>query len=242
MGLLGIVLKIKFNLSFLNIESELDREIMKTVQQFVQEAVLYGILDLGYIGAREPLGIAKQMIEGGVGVIQLRAKQEKESALFEMSLKLSALCRSQGVIYIVNDFPELARETKAHGVHVGQEDGAIEEIRAKLEKGQIVGRSTHGLAQAIAAEGEGADYIGIGPIFSTPTKPDYIPVGLNLISEVQRAVKIPAFCIGGIKLENVDSVIEAGAKRVVIVSGILQAEDIAGYCCGVRKRILLSDR
>lgn len=205
--------------------------------QSLQAASLYGILDLGYLGSRDPLSIAGQMMEGGVGVIQLRAKGRREREIFDLSLKLSTLCRDNGVLYIVNDFPELARETKAHGVHVGQEDGGIEGIRARLEEGQIVGRSTHGLDQAIAAEQEGADYIGIGPIFATPTKPDYSPVGMRLIAEVQKAVKIPGFCIGGIKLENLDQVVEAGAKRVVIVSGILQAENIGDYCQAALKKI-----
>lgn len=210
---------------------------MKTAFQALQDCSLYGILDLGYLWSRDPLWIAGQMIEGGVGVIQLRAKGRKISELFDLSVKLSDRCRAAGVIYIVNDFPELARETKAHGVHVGQEDGAIDRIRAQLEKGQIVGRSTHGLDQAIAAENEGADYIGIGPIFATPTKPNYVPVGRKLISEVHSAVKIPGFCIGGIKLENLDQVLEAGAKQVVIVSGILQAEDIKGYCRAVLRKM-----
>ena len=220
-----------------DVESLINEGMMKTAFQALQDCPLYGILDLGYVGSRDPLWIAGQMIEGGVGVIQLRAKGKRASEIFDLSLKLSTLCRDNGVIYIVNDFPELARETKAHGVHVGQEDGAIEGIRARLEKEQIVGRSTHGLDQAIAAEREGADYIGIGPIFATPTKPDYLPVGRKLISEVHAAVKIPGFCIGGIKLENLDQVLEAGAKQVVIVSGILQAEDIVGYCRAVLSKM-----
>ena len=213
------------------------QQMNSSVVSSLQAASLYGILDLGYLGSRDPLLIAGQMIEGGVGLIQLRAKGKQESAIFDLSLRLSTLCRDSGVFYIVNDFPDLARETKANGVHVGQEDGALAEIRKRLDQGQIVGRSTHGLDQAISAEQEGADYIGIGPIFATPTKPDYSPVGMRLIAEVHKAVKIPGFCIGGIKLENLDQVVEAGAKRVVIVSGILQAENIRDYCQRVLKKI-----
>jgi thiamine-phosphate pyrophosphorylase len=210
---------------------------MTSVVSRLQQARLYGILDLGYVGARDPLSMARQMIQGGVGVLQLRAKGKKAADILELSFSLAQLCRESGTVYIVNDFPEVARETNADGVHVGQEDGGMEGIRARLNPGQIVGRSTHGLDQALGAEREGADYIGIGPIFLTPTKPDYIPVGMKLIQEVQSRVSIPGFCIGGIKLENLDQVLDAGAKRVVIVSGILMAEDIAGYCRAVLKKM-----
>ncbi|MES2308398.1 MAG: thiamine phosphate synthase [Verrucomicrobiota bacterium] len=210
---------------------------MSEVHQRLQKVHLYGILDLGYVGSRDALQIAGQMIEGGVGVIQLRAKGKKAEEILDLSHHLSKLCRNQDVLYIVNDFPEVARETNAHGVHIGQDDGKIEEIRARLNPGQLVGRSTHGLDQAIAAELEGADYIGIGPIFATPTKPDYVPVGRELIQAVQAKVSIPGFCIGGIKLENLEEVLAAGAKQVVIVSGILMAADIPAYCRAVLKKM-----
>ena len=92
-----------------------------------------------------------------------------------------------------------------------------------------MGKSTHSIAQALAAAEEGADYIGFGPLFATPTKPDYIPIGIDDIQTVHQELTIPIFCIGGIKKENLVSVLTAGAKRVVIVSGILQAEDIPAY-------------
>jgi thiamine-phosphate pyrophosphorylase len=98
-----------------------------------------------------------------------------------------------------------------------------------------VGKSTHSLEQAVAAQKEDADYIGFGPLFATPTKPDYPPIGLSAIRKVHNAVRIPVFCIGGIKRENLPSVMAAGAKRVVIVSGILQAPDIANYARACKK-------
>src|SRR5205807_10535777 len=121
------------------------------------------------------------------------------------------------------------------GVHVGQDDDSIEKVRAQIKRPIVVGKSTHSIEQAVAAEREGADYIGFGPIFSTPTKPDYSPVGLEQIREVHERVSIPMFCIGGIKSGNLAQVIAAGAKRVVIVSGLLQANDIAGYARACKK-------
>src|SRR4030095_6202065 len=116
-------------------------------------------------------------------------------------------------------------------------DDPIEKVRAQVKRTILVGKSTHSVEQAVAAEREGADYIGFGPIFSTPTKPDYVPVGLEQIREVHERVSIPIFCIGGIKFENLARVIAAGAKRVVIVSGLLQATDIASYT-GACKKLL----
>src|SRR5439155_1656337 len=110
---------------------------------------------------------------------------------------------------IVNDHAEIAREIPAEGVHVGQEDDSIELARRKAHRQVLVGKSTHSIEQALAAQREGADYIGFGPIFATPTKPDYAPIGLADISRVHAEVSIPIFCIGGINIDNLQSVIDA---------------------------------
>jgi thiamine-phosphate pyrophosphorylase len=133
------------------------------------------------------------------------------------------------VPFIINDHPEIARSVRAEGVHLGQDDLPIAEAREIVGPDCLVGKSTHSVDQAIRAFFEGADYIGFGPIFATSTKPDYAPVGLGEIRKVHDAVRIPIFCIGGIKLENLPEVIAAGARRVVIVSGLLLANDIALY-------------
>ena len=101
----------------------------------------------------------------------------------------------------------------------------------------IIGKSTHSIAQALAAVKEGPDYIGFGPLFATPTKPDYTPIGIKEIRRVHELVDLPIFCIGGIKLENLDQVLAAGARRVVIVSGILKAQNIAAYCREAKARL-----
>ncbi|MFL6527658.1 MAG: thiamine phosphate synthase, partial [Chthoniobacterales bacterium] len=143
--------------------------------------------------------------------------------------ELRAQTAERDVPLIVNDHPEVAHDIGADGVHVGQDDMSVAEARAEIGADAVVGKSTHSIAQAIAAASEGADYIGFGPLFSTPTKPDYQPIGLTDIAEVHRRVTIPIFCIGGIKLENLEQVIAFGARRVVIVSGLLTAADIADY-------------
>jgi thiamine-phosphate pyrophosphorylase len=193
------------------------------------ECRLYGILDLGYVEARDALRIAGAMIAGGVDLIQLRGKQQSIDQLTDLARELHRLTSSAGTPLIANDYAELADRVPLEGVHVGQDDLSIAAVRASVGRRILVGKSTHSPAQADAAQREGADYIGFGPLFATPTKPDYTPIGLRDIAQVHRDVRCPIFCIGGIKLQNLEQVIAAGARRVVIVSGLLQARDIAQY-------------
>jgi thiamine-phosphate pyrophosphorylase len=190
---------------------------------------LYGILDLSYVDSVEISKVADQMMDGGADLIQLRAKAHSTAQIARWAASLHRSTHSRGIPLIINDYPEIARAVPAEGVHVGQDDLPIAEAREMAGPNCMVGKSTHTVDQAIRAFNEGADYIGFGPLFATPTKPDYQPVGLEEIRKVHEAVPIPIFCIGGIKLDNLPEVIEAGARRVVIVSGLLQAKDIAAY-------------
>lgn len=195
----------------------------------LQNACLYGILDLGYVNAGRALPVARQLLEGGVQVLQLRAKETALNEIAGLAGRLAPLCREHGVPFIINDHPALVRETGADGAHVGQDDMSVAEARRLAGPGKIIGKSTHSLAQAEAAAGESPDYIGFGPLFATPTKSDYRPIGLKEIAEVHRRIPLPIFCIGGIKQDNLPSILAAGVTRVVIVSGLLQAENIRLY-------------
>jgi len=192
------------------------------------EARLYGIVDLGYVEADTAPVAAERLLAGGVEVLQLRAKGVERSIIAGLAEEIHELTAAAGVPLILNDYPDLLREVPAEGAHVGQEDMSVAEARAAAGRAVIIGKSTHSLVQARAAAEEGADYIGFGPLFATPTKPGRPAIGLGEIAAVHEAVRIPIFCIGGIKLENLAEVREAGARRVVIVSGWLQAEDMAG--------------
>ncbi len=205
---------------------------------------LYGILDLGYVASSDLTSVARQMIEGGVDLLQLRAKNVSELEIERLGQELLPITEEAGVPLIINDYPELVPAIGAQGAHVGQDDFSIADAswRAGRSLGgetvrPILGKSTHSFDQALAAEREGADYIGFGPLFPTPTKPGRPATGLDAIRQVHAAVKIPIFCIGGINLENLNQVIAAGARRVVIVSGILQAADIVSYCREVKARL-----
>ncbi|PWU05397.1 MAG: thiamine phosphate synthase [Verrucomicrobia bacterium] len=194
----------------------------------LSKCFLYGILDLGYIAPEDCLQIAEAMIEGGVDILQLRAKGHPTSTIKSLATSLAS---SLGDIpLIINDHPELVAETGAAGFHVGQSDLPLNSARALTDRTILAGNSTHTITQAQAAYAQGADYIGFGPLFATPTKPGRLPIGLENIRAVHRLVPIPIFCIGGIKRENLAAILEAGARRVVIVSGILQAADVRTYC------------
>jgi thiamine-phosphate pyrophosphorylase len=204
-------------------------------------AHLYGILDLGYVAAHDVERVTEQMLEGGVDVLQLRAKGLEEMDIETLAHRILPLTESAGVPLILNDFPQLVPAVGAQGAHVGQDDFSVDDARWRAGRAlagevalPLVGKSTHSLEQAIAAAGEGADYIGFGPLYATPTKPGRPAIGLEEIRRVHEAVQVPIFCIGGIKLENLAEIVAAGARRVVIVSGLLQAPNIADYARQVK--------
>lgn len=201
---------------------------------------LYAILDLGYVDIGDVRKMAEALVIGGVDLLQLRAKNHSPAEIEKLAAELRSITTERGVPLIINDHPEIARNVRADGVHLGQDDLSIADARKIVGPECAVGKSTHNLDQAIRAFHEGADYIGFGPIFATPTKPDYPPIGFDDIAKVHESVCVPIFCIGGIKLDNLPKVIEAGARRVVIVSGLLQASDPAEYARSAKK-LLISD-
>ncbi len=218
----------------------LDSRPLKTLA----DALLYGIVDLGYVAAADACAAAERMCAGGVDVIQLRAKGADEHDIEALANELIRVTEPAGVPLIINDFPHLVPSIGAQGAHVGQDDLEVEDARWRAGRAlagevppPIIGKSTHSFAQAVAAAAAGADYIGFGPLFPTPTKAGRPAIGLDDIRRVHEAVTIPIFCIGGFKRENLDAVLDAGARRVVIVSGILQSPDIQGTCRDVKARL-----
>jgi thiamine-phosphate pyrophosphorylase len=210
----------------------------------IRDAFLYGILDLGYVDAARIEDVAEKLCTGGVDVLQLRAKGFDELEIEGMGQRIEPIARAASIPLILNDFPELVPTVGAQGAHVGQDDRSIEDARWRAGRALagevppvIIGKSTHSVAQAEAAAAEGADYIGFGPLFATPTKAGRPGIGFGDIRAVHERVAIPIFCIGGIKPENLDAVLEAGARRVVIVSGLLQASDIVTTCRAVKERL-----
>lgn len=205
----------------------------------IKSATLYGILDLGYVAAGDEIRVAGELLAGGVDILQLRAKTAAQAEIRELAAKVLPLCREAKVPFIVNDFPEIALEVGVDGLHIGQDDGSLEEVRKVVGEEMIIGRSTHSPEQAAAALEEGFDYIGFGPLFPTPTKKGRPGIGIENVSAVQKAVgaAIPVFCIGGVKRSNLAEVTQAGARRVVIVSDLLQAEDVPAAVREVKRHL-----
>jgi thiamine-phosphate pyrophosphorylase len=200
-------------------------------------ARFYAIVDTGYVEPARISHVTEQLVAGGVDLIQLRAKKVPLLEIAALGKQMRTVIPASGPLFILNDHPELVLEMGADGIHVGQDDLSVADARRLAGAEVLVGKSTHALAQAIAAEKEGADYIGVGPIYATPTKPDYIPVGLALIAQVRAAIRVPQFCIGGINESTLREVLTAGARRVVIISALLQSPDISAYCRGVREKL-----
>ncbi len=196
------------------------------------DGLLYGILDTGYVQPGQLQQVAEALLKGGVGVLQLRAKGYDCAGVIALVREhmphLAECCKAHGVPFVINDFAEAAVELQADGLHIGQDDGSLTGVRQIVGDHMLVGRSTHSLSQACAALEEGFDYIGFGPLFPTPTKEGRPGIGIEQISEVEQRVggEIPVFCIGGIKPQNLELVLASGARRVVIVSSLLQAEDV----------------
>jgi thiamine-phosphate pyrophosphorylase len=195
----------------------------------LSSALLYGILDTGYCAPGAMPDMLRAMLAGGAGVVQLRAKDLPVDRILELARALHPLSHPAGVPFIINDYPQLVPEAGVEGAHVGQDDMTVAEARALAGPDALIGLSTHSVAQAVNAAAQQPDYIGFGPLFATPTKPDYVPIGTAEIREVHAQLALPVFCIGGIKKENLPAVLAAGARRAVIVSGILTAADPAAY-------------
>jgi len=201
---------------------------------------LYGFVDIAYIEGLDPGEVTRELIAGGVDIIQVRAKERSHAERVDLARKVVSAAFQYKVPVIINDDIEAAFETGADGVHLGQEDWAAiprEERAERLANMRIVGLSTHSLEQALAAERDGADYLGVGPVFPTATKPGMKPVGIELVREVAARVKTPFFAIGGVTLDNVGEIIEAGATRVAVVSAILKTPDRSKAAAALRIRL-----
>lgn len=202
----------------------------------MHSARLYCILDLGYTPEERAEEVTAALLKGGADALQLRAKKSNVVTIRRVAEKLMPLCRDAGVPFIINDFPDLAASLGADGVHIGQDDGPLSAAREIMGHGKLIGRSTHSLAQARAALKEGFDYIGFGPLFPTPTKAGRPAIGLDEIVPMEQEVgsQIPAFCIGGITPATLPQVLAAGARRIVVVSALLQAADVAAATRAIR--------
>lgn len=185
---------------------------------------LYSIVDMGYV--RDVAASTTALLRGGVRVVQLRAKGLPPAEVKKLAQVALPICREHGALFVLNDYPEMAVELGAPAVHVGQDAGPLADIRRLVGPEMIIGRSTHSVEQARRAKEEGADYIGFGPLYPTGTKPGRPAIGLQGIPAVQE-LEMPVFCIGGVNEHTLPEVLAAGARRVVVVSWLLQQANIS---------------
>ncbi|WP_078428814.1 thiamine phosphate synthase [Alkalihalobacterium alkalinitrilicum] len=197
----------------------------------MREFKLYTITGEEFHQGRDLITVMEQAIIGGSDIIQLRDKTNSKKVVFEKGKQLRELTKKYGVTFIVNDHIDVALAVDADGIHIGQDDLPIEEARKIVGKDKIIGLSTHAIEEAREAERAGADYIGVGPIFPTKSKVDVVdPVTTDYIRQVVKEITIPFVAIGGIKLHNVDQVLEAGATRICAISEIVGTDDIKSVC------------
>jgi thiamine-phosphate pyrophosphorylase len=163
----------------------------------------------------------------GVGVIQLRDKTSHKAQVLKSALKLARILNKSKTLFIVNDYIDVAILSGADGVHLGQEDLPLKQARLLLGKDKIIGISCHNLRQALKAQIEGADYIGIGPVYPTATKPEYRPIGLRVLRQLKGKIKIPYFAIGNVNEGNISKIVAAGARRIAVSQAILKADNPA---------------
>jgi thiamine-phosphate pyrophosphorylase len=190
------------------------------------EAKLYVLLTGSLCRSGSVLETARLAAEGGADLFQYREKELDDAAFLANARSLAGLCASLGVLLVINDRPHIARLAGADGVHLGQGDLPAAEAREIMGPGMLLGRSTHSPEQAAAAVAEGADYIGVGPVFETRTKAHADAVGLDYVRHCAAGVDLPGFAIGSVNGDTVDRVLEAGARRLAICTAITMQDDV----------------
>lgn len=167
----------------------------------------------------------KTAIDSGAFLIQLRDKSKNLEIIKKKARELASYKKHKNFIFILNDYPELAIEAHADGVHIGQDTSSIE-ARKNLGANFIIGKTTHSIEQALAAQREGIDYISAGPVYKTPTKPGKEAVGLEYVKVVAKNIDLPFVAIGGINLDNLEGVLDAGAKTIGVVRAAFDAKEL----------------
>ena len=186
---------------------------------------LYAIIDTHALQKRDPIVVARQIIRGGAKIIQFRDKISSKKELLPVALKLRDLCSRSDVLFIINDYLDLALATAADGLHVGQDDLPVSVARRELPIDKIIGCSVTSFDQSIIAVADGADYLGVGSVFPTSSKEDIDVCGLSVLKQITQEIQIPVVAIGGINKNNIAETLAAGADAVAVISAVLQAAD-----------------
>lgn len=196
--------------------------------------LLYAVTDRAWVGRQTLYEQVESAIKGGATCVQLREKELSEEAFLAEAFEIGRLCRSYGVPFIINDNVKIAIECGADGVHVGQSDMQAYDVRAIAGDKMIIGVSAKTVEQALAAQNAGADYLGVGAVFSTSTKLDATGISFDALKDICKSVDIPVVAIGGINKNNILKLSGSGADGVALVSAIFAAEDIEKECRELR--------
>ncbi|MDD6084895.1 MAG: thiamine phosphate synthase [Oscillospiraceae bacterium] len=201
-----------------------------------ENLILYGITDSKLSENRDFFEMAEKALEGGVTIMQLREKNLEKNAFIEKACKLKEICHKYNVPLIIDDDLDVAVESKADGIHVGADDISVEEIRKVTSKDFIIGATAKTVEQAILAEKSGADYLGVGAVFPSPTKKNAIRIDEKKLKEICQSVKIPAVAIGGINFENANKLSNCSISGIAVVSAIFAENDILNAAKRLRKK------
>lgn len=190
------------------------------------DLLLYAITDRGNLDKKVFFEKIEEALQGGVTILQLREKELDEDSFINEAIEVKNICRKHGVPLIINDNVNVALKSGADGVHVGIEDMPIDEIRRTVPDSFIIGATCKTVEQAQSAERLGADYMGVGAVFPSPTKKNAVRITREQLKEICTSVSIPAVAIGGISLENVDELKDGGMSGIAVVSAVFSADDI----------------
>lgn len=188
--------------------------------------ILYAVTDRRWLNARELKDDVRKSLEGGVTFLQLREKSLDEKAFLEEAKQLKKLCAEYKVPFVINDNVDIAYKIDADGVHIGQDDMQVKDVRMKLGKDKIIGVSAHTVEEAVLAEKEGADYLGVGAVFQTKSKKNVKAMPYDTLKAICEAVSIPVVAIGGIERENVEMLSGSGVCGIAVISAIYAEKDI----------------
>lgn len=201
-----------------------------------QSLLLYAVTDRAWVGRRTLLEQIEDALRGGVTIVQLREKGLEEAAFAAEAVQVKELCRTYNVPLIINDNMDVALQSGADGVHVGVEDVPVAEIRARAGADFIIGATAKTVAQARAAQAAGADYLGVGAVFPSPTKTNAVRITTAQLKEICSSVSIPAVAIGGISLSNAAELQGGGMRGIAVVSALFAADDIRAAAEALKRK------
>ena len=195
---------------------------------------LYAVTDRAYVGVKSLYEQVEEALRNGVTCLQIREKDLEEEAFLKEAIELRRLCKEYQIPFIVNDNVDIAIQSGADGIHVGQEDLSVCNVRSRVGSEMMIGVSAHNVAEALKAEKEGADYLGIGAVFASATKTDAKPMSYDTIRQICDAVSIPVVAIGGIGKKNIHKLSGSGVDGVAVISDLFGAEDIGAATAELR--------